>query len=276
MQPPAAPAFPVALFFGVMALGALGWCALLRYATRSARSTALTSPGEFGREVRVSEPAAAARPRLSPGGGIALLFAAVAAALGAGITWVTLASIAQQRRFEKTPTASAEITNPGARPGARLHYRFEVGGRVYEGATDVEVRRAQRITVHYLPADPSKNRPAQTTLPASIALVAPLIFDLAFVLLALKLRRDYVLARRGRLTTGKVVAYAFGGRGYSVLAYYDFANAQSGVTRGRSLLSNYTSASPYLKTPVGSGVEVLYLAERPQRNGLKLGLWWRM
>ena len=79
-----------------------------------------------------------------------------------------------------------------------------------------------------------------------------------------------------RLTRGKLLGYTFGSSGYSRLAYYDFATAQGRVIRGRTFLSNYTSASAYLKTAARSGVEVFYLAEKPQRNRLKLGLWWRL
>jgi hypothetical protein len=100
----------------------------------------------------------------------------------------------------------------------------------------------------------------------------PLIFTVAFVTLALHLRRDYLLARRGQPTRGRVVGYAFGG--YSVLAYYDFLSAQGQVLRGSSFLANYTSASAYRKTAPGAAVEVLYLAEKPGCNGLTLGLWW--
>ncbi len=210
MSPPGAPVFPVALFLGVMALGTLGICGLLSRATRGARSAAPTEASSFSREVPESQPGALARPHLSPGGRIALMFACLAAVLGVGITTATLASI------------------------------------------------------------------AVSPLPVPVALLAPLIFDVAFLVLALKLRRDYVLVKRGRLTTGKVVGYAFGSSGYSVLAYYDFPDARGTVRRGSSFLSNYTSASAYLRTAPGSGAEVFYLAEQPERNGLKLGLWWML
>jgi hypothetical protein len=208
MSAPGPTALPVALFFGIMVLGALGICGLLRRETRSARSAASTAASAFSREVPESQPGALARPYLSGGGRIALMFACVAAVLGVAVTAATLASI------------------------------------------------------------------ASSPLPVSIALLAPLLFGAAFVALALKLRRDYVLVKRGRLTTGKVVGYAFGSTGYSVLAYYDFPTARGEVTRGSCFLANYTRASPFLSTAVGSGVEVFYLQEQPARNGLRRGLWW--
>jgi hypothetical protein len=200
----------VALFFGVMAVGALVVCGLVRRTMRGAGSAALTAASSFSREVPESQPGALARPHLSPGGRIALMFTCIAAVLGVTLTAATLASL------------------------------------------------------------------AASPLPVAVALLAPLLFDVAFVVLALKLRRDYLLVKRGTLTTGKVVGYAFGSSGYSVLAYYDFPDAQGAVRRGSSFLSNYTNASAYLKTALGSGAEVFYLAAKPERNGLKLGLWWSL
>jgi hypothetical protein len=272
---PAASTIPVTLFFGVMALGALGWFALYRAAGRRARNAPLTPADAFDRDMPEVAGAPVTRPRLSPGGWVAALFACVTAVLGTGITWATLAHLEDERRYANAPTVSAEVTNPGARPGAPLHYRFEVAGHAYEGATHPGAR-GRRITVRYLASDPAQNRAVETTLPAPLALVMPLLFDLAFLVLALHLRRDYVLLRRGQATQGRLVGYAFGRRGYSVLAYYDFCTAQRQVVRGSSFLANYTSASAYLKTTVGSCVEVLYVPGRPACNGLRLGLWWRV
>jgi hypothetical protein len=91
------------------------------------------------------------------------------------------------------------------------------------------------------------------------------------------LRRDYVLVRRGRLTIGIVVGYA-GNKapGSLVTTFYDFLNAQGAVTRGHSILTNYTFQGPYYRTAVGSGAEVFYLAESPERNALKWSLSWEV
>ena len=270
-MPAAASTFPVALFFGVMALGALGGFALFKSASRSARSASRTPASAFSRDIADGR-GAMVRPQLSPGGRVAMLFACVAAVLGAGITWATLAHLGDAQRFQSAPSASAEVINPSAGPHAPVRYRFAAGGHLYEGTTRADVRGARHITVRYLAADPAQNRALEPALPVSLALLMPLTFILAFFTVALHLRRDYALARRGQLTRGRIVGYAFGG--YSVLAYYDFLAAPGEVLRGSSFLANYTSASAYLKTAPGASVEVYYLAEKPACNGLQLGLWW--
>jgi hypothetical protein len=168
------------------------------------------------------------------------------------------------------PTAPSAFSRevPDSHPGTLAHPRLSPGGRVAVMFASVAVVLGVAITAVTLASI------AQSPLPVPLALLAPLTIDACFLVLALRLRRDYVLARRGRLTVGKVVGYAFGSTGYSVLAYYDFPNARGGVTRGCCFLSNYTSASPYRATAVGSGVEVLYLEEEPARNALQRGLWW--
>ncbi len=214
MQPPGVVTASVLIFFGALALSFLGVYALWAHGNRKASSSPLTLSHAFSREIPETTPGLSARPSLTSGGRIVVIFAWIAGLIGVGVTWAT------------------------------LHGLLE--GRL-----------------------------AQAHFPVSIALLIPGLLDLACLLQVWKLRRDYVLVKTGRLTIGKVVGYG-SASGQSVLTCYDFPNAHGGVTRGRSVLSNYTAASPYLQTALGSGVEVFYLADEPERNGLKWSLCWEV
>jgi hypothetical protein len=91
---------------------------------------------------------------------------------------------------------------------------------------------------------------------------------IAFVPLR-QLRRDLVLARMGRPTTGIVLGVS-GQRSYSIWVYYDFADDQGGVTRGQSSLRG-----EYWQAAAGFPIAVLYLPGKPILNNLKLAMCWQ-
>jgi hypothetical protein len=133
----------------------------------------------------------------------------------------------------------------------------------------VNARRSEEIDVSYLPSDPAINRLAEErNLPIIIGLIPLTLPSLFLVVFVRQLRRDFVLARLGRLTTGIAVGTAI--YSHSTSIYYDFPNGRAGVTRGRSMLPFSYSGSIGL----GSGVQVLYLPGDPERNALKRSLCW--
>jgi hypothetical protein len=208
----------------------------------------------------MSEPGAPAFP--------VLLFFGVLTLGALGVYGLIRRATRRARSAPPTPSSAFSREVPEVNPRTKTRPRLSGGGRIAVMFACLSAVLGAAVTAATLASL------AASPVPVSIALLPALVFDLAFLVLALKLRRDYVLGRYRRLTRGKVVGYAFGSRGYSVLAYYDFPDAQGAVTRGSSFLANYTSASAYLKTAPGAGVEVLYLTDKPQRNALKLGLWW--
>ena len=117
----------------------------------------------------------------------------------------------------------------------------------------------------------SKSRPAGER-PLNIfqgLLPCALLALIAFVP-ARQLRRDLVLARIGRPTTGVVVGVLSGRSSYSILVYYDFAGDQGGVTRGNASLRG-----EYWQAVAGSPIQVLYLPDNPAHNNLKLAMYWQ-
>ncbi len=208
-----------------------------------------------------------------------MFFACPAGLLSLAISWATVHKLLEDRRYEQAPTATAVIINRKRRASDAVRYQFEVAGQDFQGVTNDNIRSAKTITVHYLASNPANNRPVETPFPVTIALLPPVVFGVPFLWLVWKLRRDYVLVRRGRLTIGIVVGYAGNkapGMQSMVTTFYDFLNTQGAVTRGHSILANYAFRGPYYRTAVGSGVEVLYLPESPERNALKWSLSWEV
>lgn len=111
----------------------------------------------------------------------------------------------------------------------------------------------------------------------AVLVLAPTLIDGVAVFLLLKLWRHYLLAERGRLTSGILVAYGISGKprlGQLIPTVYDFSPGSGAVLRGTGILSSYSWASPFFETSVGCGVDVLYLPDNPRCNGLRLALFW--
>jgi hypothetical protein len=223
---------------------------------------------------------AAVRPRLSPLGHVAFVFLVVFGALGAGITLATLHKFAVDRRFDQTgQVITANVINASQSVRSRaVQYDFEVDGRKYFGFGDVrslrsriDAQKTRQLAVRYLPSDPSTNRPAEEpSIPIWIGLLIPAAIDLAVIWLAWHLRRDFVLAKTGRHARGIVIGTVPQPH-FGRFVYYDFLDERGEVLRGTASLS-----LPYsMQVSPGSPVEVLYQADRPQRNTLKHSMCWR-
>ena len=112
-----------------------------------------------------------------------------------------------------------------------------------------------------------------------VILLIPAVLDFVVAWLLMRLRRHYVLAQRGRLTSGIVVAYGVSGTpglGQLIPTIYDFSPSGGAVMRGCALLSSYSTTSPFFKTTPGSAVDVFYLSDKPGCNGLRLALLWEV
>jgi hypothetical protein len=267
------------IFLGTLTLGFYGIWLIYSLGTRKARNSPPTPKHAFSRQIPDTVPGESRRPKLSASGRVVVLFACPAGLIGLGVTWATLHRLLEDRRYDQAPTATAVIVNPRRRASDAVQYEFAVAGQVYQGATHDKIRAARTLPVHYLASNPTSNRPVETPIPVSIALLIPLLFDVVFLWLLRKLSRDHALARRGRLTTGIVVGYAGNkapGAQSLVTIFYDFLNTRENVLRGRSIVANYTPQGPYYLTALGSGVEVFYLPEHPERNALRASLTWEI
>lgn len=107
---------------------------------------------------------------------------------------------------------------------------------------------------------------------AAAALLPCAATDVAVALVARVLIRDRTLVRSGQLARGRVVALLPTG-GWGVV-YYEFPDDGGRVKRGKSTLSARTRNSPHWQIALGSGVDVLSLPGRAQRNALWLSLSW--
>ena len=236
----------VLIFFGSLALGFVGVWLLYSLGTRGARNSPATPAHAFSREVPDTAPGQSQRPKLSANGRVMVFFAFPAGLIGLAISWATVHRLLEDHRHEQAPTATAATVNHKRRASDAIN--------------------------------PASNRPLETSLPLSVALLPPAVFDVAFLWLVWKLRRDYVLIRRGRLSMGIVVGFAGNNKAPGlqslVTTFYDFLDAQGTVRRGHSILAHYTGRGPYCHTAVGSGVEVFYMLESPERNALRGSLSW--
>jgi hypothetical protein len=226
------------------------------------------------------QPTEAARPRLTHRGRWAVILAAVWGSIWVGVTFATLHAFAMDYRFAKeAQTITAAVSRAPTSPqDSGVRYEFLINGQAYRGYAADRMRQSLRhvhnsieMDVSYIPSDPTINRPAgqrplfilQGLLPC--ACLALLAFNPAG-----QLRRDLVLARIGRVTTGIVVGVLSGRSSYSISLYYDFADDQGGVTRGDASLRG-----EYWQAAAGSPIEVLYLPGNPARNNLKLSMYWQ-
>lgn len=270
----------VLIFFGSLILGFVGVWLLYSLGTRGARNSPATPAHAFSRQVADTAPEQSRRPKLAANGRVMVFFACPTGLLGLAISWATVHKLLEDHRYEQAPTATAAIVNPKRRASDAVRYQFEVAGQAFQGFTNERIGAARKITVHYLASNPASNRPVETPFPVSVALLPPVVFDAAFLWLVWKLRRDYVLVRRGWVTMGIVVGFSGNNKAPGlqslVTTFYDFLDGQGTVTRGHSILAHYTGRGPYYQTAVGSGVEVFYMPESPERNALRGSLSWEV
>jgi hypothetical protein len=257
------------IFFGYLTLGPVGVWLLYSLVTRKAKNSPATPLYAFSRQIPDTAPGQSQRLKLSANGRVLVVFACSFGLVGLAISWATVHKLLEDRRYEQAPTATAVIINSTRRASDAVRYRFEVAGQGFQGVTHDKIGAAKTITVHYLASNPGSNRPVETPFPVTMALLPPVVVDVLILWLVWKLRRDYVLVRRGRLTIGIVV-------GCAGTTFYDFLNAQGAVTRGHSVLAANTRRGPYYRAVVGLGVEVFYLPESPERSALKWSLSWEV
>jgi hypothetical protein len=245
------------------------------------RNLPLTPSAAFRTPKPQAQPAEAVRPRLTRLGYVAVIFAVVFGALGAGLTYLFVHKLeAHERLAREGKTITATVLSASkSHHNYRVRYEFEIDGRTYQGTGDVPLRsvtnarKSKELDVSYLPADPTTNSPAaQNNLPMLLGLIVPGLMDLSVVVLLWQLRRNFVLAKMGRLTTGIVVwMTAYGTRGSSI--YYDFMNDRGEVARGYSSVPfTYTVKDGW---GLGSSVQVLYLPGDPQQNALQRSMRWQ-
>jgi hypothetical protein len=252
---------------------------------RKIKNKPLTSISAFNTLESQGHSASSGQPRLTRIGWSVMIMSLAMGISGAGLMCVTFRKFELDNRFAKeAQTTTAAILKTSNMRGASNHsqrhriiqYQFQVNGLTYRGTADApslrslaNARRSEEIDVSYLPSDPAINRLAEErNLPIVIGLIPLTLPSLFFVVFVRQLRRDFVLARLGRLTTGIAVGTA--NYSHSTSIYYDFPNGRAGVTRGRSMLPFSYSGSIGL----GSGVQVLYLPGDPERNALKRSLCW--
>ena len=253
---------------------------------RKIKNKPLTSISAFDALESQGHLATCGQPRLTRIGWSVMIMTFAMGIFGAGLTYVTFRKFELDDRFAKeAQTTRAAVLNTSNVRGAGnqhshrhhiIQYQFQVNGLTYRGTANApsprslaNARRFEEIDVSYLPSDPAKNRLVEeSNLPIVIGLIPLTLPSLFLVVFVRQLRRDFVLARLGRLTTGIAVGTA--NYSHSTSIYYDFPNGRAGVTRGRSMLPISYSGSIGL----GSAVQVLYLPSDPERNALKRSLCW--
>jgi hypothetical protein len=243
------------------------------------RNTPLTPTDAFRQHESQTQPNKSARPRLTSVGRIAVIFAVLMGPVAAGLTYATFHKFEVDDRFAKegqTITATF-LSASESRADQIVQYEFQIDGQTYRGSAIVrklrsirDARKSKEIDVRYLPSDPTINRPAaETNLRVVIGLLPLALLALCVGIPARQVRRDFVLAKIGRLTTG--IAVGVLPQPHGTWIYYDFLNDRGDVTRGNSPLM-----IPYcLKVVLGSSVQVLYLPGHPERNALKLSMCWQ-
>jgi hypothetical protein len=251
-----------------------------RIAFLKIRNSPPTPAEAFHKYKSPDQPTVAARPTITYRGRWTVALVAVWGLIWVGVTLATLHSFWMDYRFAKEAqtVAGTVLSTRGPHEYSNVQYEFQLDGRTYRGIGDQRNIRSLRyigkiaqLDVSYLPSDPTKNRPVGGRPLNIFQGLLPCVFLalIAFVPLR-QLRRDLILAREGRPTTGIVVGVLYGQRSYSIWVYYDFLNDQGGVTRGRSSLrGNYWQAA------AGSPIAVLYLPANPGLSNLKLAMCWQ-
>jgi hypothetical protein len=243
------------------------------------RNAPLTRADTFLEHDSQSKPADSVRPRLTPIGHTAVIFAIVMATLLAGLAYAGLHMFTVHDRLAKAgQTITANVVNTSKHRGYLVQYEFRVDGQTYQGNSNLpslqalaNAHKSKGLEVLYLPSDPTINRAADEKILPLLLFLLPLSFLALIVVIPLgQLRADYVLATTGLRTTGIVVGILPGTK-LSASVYYDFLTARNDVTRGKSRLP-----APYsFKVFSGSSVQVLYLPDHPKRNALKQSICWQ-
>jgi hypothetical protein len=244
------------------------------------RNTPLTPADAFRQHESQTQPTQSVRPRLTNSGYVAVIFAVATGGVGAGVTYATLHKFQVDHRFAKAGQTiiATVLSTSRAHHEHIVRYEFQVDGQTYQGAGVVpklhsltNARKSKEIEVKYLPSDPAINRPAEeVSLPILIGLMPLALLALCVGLPVKQLRRDFVLTKIGRLTTGIVVGIQSGLKSSSWV-HYDFLSDHGDVTRGKSALP-----VPYcLKIFSGCSVQVLYLPGYPKQNALKFSTLWQ-
>jgi len=210
--------------------------------------------------------------------------------------WAVLDGARLYKLSYRTQTATGKITNkesvsrsgPQGAAGARdfrLSYAFladdgtgiqdvaTVTAEAYEAA-----KEGDACTVVYLPENPSgehwfHDNLAARTSPQFMMICLGLAAMMALVVLVWidrPLRRELVLARRGVVAQGQIVATGKGRRRRArPWIRYTFTTAQNVAMQGRCVVPRSTSADA---RAVGTPIEVLYHPRRPRINKARLGL----
>ena len=251
-----------------------------RIALFKIRNTPLTPADVFRKYHSVNEPPQAAQSALTYSGRWAVILTAVWGLIWAGVTVAALHSFLMDYRFanEAQTVTGTVLSTRGPREYSNVQYEFQLNGTTYRGFGDDRNIRSHRyagkpaqLDVSYLPSDPTRNRPAgERPLNIFQGLLPCAVLALIAFVPARRLRRDLMLARKGRPTTGIVVGILSGRRSYSMSIYYDFLDDQAGVTRGNSSLRG-----DYWQAAAGSPIAVLYLPGNPALNNLKLAMYWK-
>jgi hypothetical protein len=244
------------------------------------RNTPLTPTDVFRKHESQTQPSESVRPCLTSSGYALLIFAVVFGLIWAGVTYATIHKFVVDDRYTKAgQTITATVLSTSATHHEQIvRYEFQLDGQTYRGTANVPTLRgltnahkSKELEVIYLPSDPTINRAAQEkNLPIPIGLIPVALLGLFVVIFVMQLRRDFVIAKIGRLTTGIVVG-VLPGLKYSRWFYYDFLNDRGDVTRGKSSLQVTYAAN----VVIGSSVEVLYVPGCPERNALKSSMCWQ-
>ena len=251
-----------------------------RIAFLKIKNLPLTRAETFRKYKPPVEPSEPARPHLTYRGRWAVILAVVWGSIWVGATFATLHAFGMDSRFAReAQTITAAVSSAPTSPQDNgVRYEFQINGQTYRGYAQDRVRQSLRyahnsikMDVSYLPSDPTINRPAgQRPLNIFQGLLPCAVLALIAVVPSRQLRRDLILARMGRPTTGIVIGVLSGRSSYSIWVYYDFADDQGGVTRGNASLRG-----EYWQAAAGSAIQVLYLPGNPARNNLKLGMYWQ-
>jgi hypothetical protein len=250
------------------------------------RDTPLTPIEDFRKHDSQIEPSEPIRPRLTSLGRQAIIWTVVLAIVGAGLSYAVLHAFAVNDRYAREgQLATATVLRAPLSPqDHRVRYEFQVNGETYEGFAEAtklrtlkSASKSRELAVHYLASDPSVNRPAiEKNFPILLGLICPGIMDFSFLYVLWYLRRNFVLAKVGRLTTGIVVGIL--PNQYGPFVYYDFQNDNDEVARGMSWLPTAYAQKAGIygwKTGLGSGIAVLYLPGNPKLNALKGSMRWQ-
>lgn len=198
---------------------------------------------------------------------VAILFALAAA----GFVWVSRDAGFQSRRNSdfsqngRQTTASITRVQHSGSLQPRVDYTFTAGDTTYTGVARVpkqfahSLAASSSLAVLYLPSDPAINRPAAWQPPrrSDLALlVAPVLAALLGLLLFVPLGVEYRMASQGTPVVAVVRECSLARNGF--LVRYEFRLQDNSLIKGRGWYKNHQQP--------GTGIWVMYLPDRPQRN----------